>query len=157
MSAKNSANTIAVNKKARHDYFIEKTIEAGLVLQGWEVKALRDKKVQLKESYIRIKNNEIFLFGCHISALKTVSSHVIVDPLRTRKVLLHAKEISNLIGLVERKGYTLISLSMYWLRGKVKISIGLAKGKKQHDKRASLKEKDWKETQERLLKNKLLQ
>ena len=156
MSTKNSANTIAVNKKARHDYFIEKTIEAGLVLQGWEVKALRDKKVQLKESYIKIKNNEIFLFGCHISALSSVSSHVIVDSLRTRKVLLHAKEISNLIGLVERKGYTLISLSMYWLRGKVKISIGLAKGKKQHDKRASLKEKDWKKTQARLLKNKLL-
>ncbi len=147
------SSTIVVNKKAKFDYLIENKYEAGLVLQGWEVKALRTKNVQLKESYIKIKNGEIFLFGCHITPLASASTHINPDPIRTRKVLLHKSEISKLIGLVERKGYTLLALSLFWKKGKAKVDIGLAKGKKQHDKRATIKERDWKRDQERLIKN----
>lgn len=146
------SSTIIVNKKAKFDYFIENKYEAGLVLQGWEVKSLRAKSVQLKESYIKIKNGEIFLFGCHISPLSSSSTHIHSDPIRTRKVLLHKSEISKLIGLVERKGYTLLALSLFWKKGKAKVDIGLAKGKKQHDKRASIKERDWQREQGRLIK-----
>lgn len=149
----NNSNTIALNKKARHDYFIEQTLEAGLNLHGWEVKSLRDKKIQLKESYILLKNQELFLFGAHISPLKTASSHVDCDPLRNRKLLLHRKEIRQIQEKIQQKGATAVALSMYWSHGKVKLSIGLAKGKKQHDKRAHEKDQDWKRDKDRILKN----
>lgn len=148
------SNTIAQNKKARYDYFIEDTYEAGMVLEGWEVKSLRAGRAQLKESYVIVKNGEIFLLGSHISPLATASTHINPDPTRTRKLLLHSEEISKLIGAVERKGYTLVPIQMYWKNGRAKLQIGLAKGKKQHDKRASLKERDWKRQQARILKSK---
>ncbi len=144
---------IAVNKKARHDYFIEETLEAGLALQGWEVKSLREKRVQLKEAYVLIKDGEAWLFGAHISPLPTVSTHYVADPLRTRKLLLHRREIDRLTGAVERRGYTLVPLSLYWKHGRVKLEIGLAKGKKLHDKRAAQKERDWRREQQRILKH----
>ncbi len=143
---------IAVNKKARHDYFIEETLEAGLALQGWEVKSLREKRVQLKEAYVLVKDGEAWLFGAHISPLPTVSTHYTPDPLRTRKLLLHRREIDRLMGAVDRRGYTLAPLSLYWRRGRVKLEIGLAKGKKLHDKRAVQKDRDWRREQHRLLK-----
>jgi SsrA-binding protein len=149
---KHSDSTIAVNKKARHDYFIEERIEAGLALQGWEVKALREKKLQLSESYVLIRNAEAYLFGAHISPLKTASTHVQPDPIRTRKLLLHRRELDRLIGAVERKGYTLVPLTAYWKRGRAKLEIGLAKGKKAHDKRATEKERDWQRQRQRLLR-----
>jgi SsrA-binding protein len=152
-SQKKSPNTIILNKKARHDYFIEDTYEGGLVLEGWEVKSIRAGKVQIKESYIKIKSGEVFLFGAHISALESASTHVVPDPMRTRKVLLHNYEILKLIALVERKGYTLVPLSLYWSKGRVKISIGVAKGKKMHDKRTTIKQRDWEREQGRILKN----
>ncbi|HHB12348.1 MAG TPA: SsrA-binding protein SmpB [Chromatiales bacterium] len=144
---------ITVNKKARHDYFIEETLEAGLALQGWEVKSLREKRVQLKEAYVLIKDGEAWLFGAHISPLPTVSTHYVADPLRTRKLLLHRREIDRLTGAVERRGYTLVPLSLYWKHGRVKLEIGLAKGKKLHDKRAAQKERDWRREQQRILKH----
>ena len=134
---------IALNKKARHDYFIEKTYQAGLVLQGWEVKSLRAKSIQLKESYILLKAGEAWLFGAHVSPLPTASTHIKPDPLRNRKLLLHRKEIDSLIGAVERKGYTLVPLKLYWQKGRAKAEIGIAKGKQQHDKRNTAKERDW--------------
>lgn len=149
----NNDNTIAQNKKARHDYFIEQTLEAGLSLQGWEVKSLRDKKVQLKESYILLKNGELFLFGAHISALNTASTHVDTDPLRNRKLLLHRKEIRQVQEQINQKGATAIALALYWSRGKVKLSLGVAKGKKQHDKRATEKDRDWNREKARILKD----
>jgi SsrA-binding protein len=150
---KNSGgNTIALNKKAGHDFFIEDRYEAGIALQGWEVKSLREGRAQIKESYITIKEGEAFLFGAHIVPLATASTHVHTDPTRTRKLLLHRSELNKLIGLVERKGYTLVPTAMYWKKGLAKVEIGLAKGKKQHDKRASDKDRDWKREKERLFK-----
>lgn len=143
---------IALNKKARHDYFIEKTYQAGLVLQGWEVKSLRAKSIQLKESYILLKAGEAWLFGAHVSPLPTASTHIKPDPLRNRKLLLHRKEIDSLIGAVERKGYTLVPLKLYWQKGRAKAEIGIAKGKQQHDKRNTAKERDWQRQKARLTK-----
>ena len=145
-------NTIAVNKIARHDYFIEERFEAGLALQGWEVKSLRDKRIQLKESYVLIKEAEAWLFGAHISPLPTASTHISPDPVRNRKLLMHQRELGKLIGAVERKGYTLVPLSLYWKSGRVKLEIGLARGKKQHDKRAADKQRDWQREKQRILK-----
>lgn len=144
--------TIVENRKALHDYFIEERYEAGLELQGWEVKAIRAGRAQLKEAYVMVRNEEIFLIGAHISPLAAASTHVHADPVRTRKLLLHAEEISRLIGKVDRAGYTLVPLDLHYVRGRVKINIGLAKGKKQHDKRAAEKEKEWKREQQRLLR-----
>lgn len=146
-------NIIAVNKKARHDYFILETLEAGLVLEGWEVKSLRAKNIQLKESYVLLKDMEAWLIGAHISPLVTASTHKIIDPIRTRKLLLHISEIAKLIGAVERKGFTIVPLSMYWKNGVAKIEIGIAKGKQKQDKRASIKERDWKRDKQRILKH----
>lgn len=145
-------NQIAVNKKARHDYFIIEHLEAGLVLEGWEVKSLRAKHLQLKESYVLIKNMQAWLLGAHINPLPTASSHVHADPTRTRKLLLHRDEIAKLVGAVDRKGYTIVPLSMYWKRGKAKLEIAIAKGKQKHDRRASIRERDWKRDRQRILK-----
>ena len=144
--------SIAQNKKAFHDYFIEQRFEAGIALEGWEVKAIRAGRVQLKEAYVTVHNAEIHLVGCHVSPLPTASTHIAPDPTRTRKLLLHAAEISKLIGSVERAGYTLVPLDMHYSRGKVKLDIGLAKGKKQHDKRESEKQREWEREKQRLLK-----
>jgi SsrA-binding protein len=147
-----SDNTIAINKKARHDYFIEKDFEAGMVLEGWEVKSLRAGKIQLRDSHVIIKNGEAWLLGALINPLPTASTHINPDPTRTRKLLLHRGELATLIGAVERKGYTIVPLSMYWIRGRAKIKIGLAKGKQKHDKRATEKERDWQREKQRMLK-----
>ena len=144
--------TIVENRKALHDYFIEERYEAGLELQGWEVKAIRAGRAQLKEAYVIVDHEEIFLIGAHISPLAAASTHVQPDPVRTRKLLLHAEEIRRLIGKVDRAGYTLVPLDLHYVRGRVKINIGLAKGKKQHDKRAAEREKEWKREQQRLLR-----
>jgi len=144
--------TIVENRKAQHDYFIEERYEAGLALQGWEVKAIRAGRAQLKEAYVIVSGEEIFLIGAHISALPAASTHVQPDPVRTRKLLLHAEEIRRLIGKVDRAGYTLVPLDLHYVRGRVKIAVGLAKGKKQHDKRAAEKEKEWKREQQRLVR-----
>lgn len=144
--------SIAQNKKARHEYFIEENFEAGLALEGWEVKSLRAGRVQLNESYVLIKDGEAYLFGGHITPLPTASTHITPDPTRTRKLLLHRREISHLIGAVERQGYTLVVLALYWKNGKIKADIGLAKGKKQHDKRATQKDRDWQRDKARMLK-----
>jgi SsrA-binding protein len=144
--------SIADNKKAFHDFFIEEQFEAGIVLQGWEVKAIRAGRVQLKEAYVIIKGGEIFLFGAHIGALPTASTHIHPDSVRTRKLLLHADEIKKLIGKVERSGYTMVPLNMHYLNGRVKCQIGLAKGKKQHDKRETEKERDWQREQQKIMK-----
>jgi len=146
--------SIVQNKKAFHDYFIEQRFEAGIVLEGWEVKAIRAGRVQLKEAYVIVQHGEIFLIGCHISALATASTHVHPDPTRSRKLLLNAAEINKLIGSVERAGYTLVPLDMHYTKGRIKLEIGLAKGKKQHDKRAAEKEKDWRREQQRLMRMK---
>lgn len=146
------SNTIAQNKKARFDYFIEKEYEAGIALEGWEVKSLRAGRAQLKESYVIVARGELFLQGAHFSPLTSTSTHITANPVRHRKLLLNAHEISQLIGSVERAGYTIAPLSLYWMRGRAKLKIGLAKGKKQHDKRDSIKERDWKRDQQRLLK-----
>jgi len=151
-SKKTPSNTIASNKKARFDFFIEEEFEAGIALEGWEVKSMRAGRVQLKESYVIINNGELFLFGAHISPLNTASTHINPDPTRSRKLLMKRYEISRLIGKVERAGYTIAPLALYWARGRAKLKIGLAKGKKQHDKRASIKERDWKREQQRILK-----
>src|SRR3990172_3127996 len=142
---KNSSpgSTIALNKKARHDYFIEDKYETGIALQGWEVKSLRAGRAQLTESYVIIKNGEAWLLGAHITPLPAASTHVHADPTRTRRLLLHRRELDKLIGAVERKGYALIATAMYWKRGRAKLEIGLARGKKEHDKRADLKEREW--------------
>ena len=146
-------STIALNKKAGHDFFIEERYEAGIALQGWEVKSLREGRIQIKESYITIKDGEAFLFGAHIVPLSTASTHIHPDPTRTRKLLLHRSELNKLIGQVERKGYTLVPTAMYWKKGMAKLEIGLAKGKKQHDKRANEKDRDWQREKERLFKH----
>jgi SsrA-binding protein len=150
---KTPPNQIAVNRKARHDYSIEENFEAGLSLMGWEVKSLRAGRISMTESYILVKDNELWWFGGHISPLSSASTHVKTDPTRTRKLLMHRTEIDRLIGQVERKGYTLVPLALYWKHGRVKLDIGLAKGKKSHDKRASDKERDWKRDKERIMKH----
>ncbi len=147
-----NSNTIALNKKARHDYFIEQSLEAGISLEGWEVKSLRDSRVQIKESYVILKGNELFLFGAHISPLISASTHVDPDPTRTRKLLLHRLEINKLRDKINQKGATVVPLKLYWVRGKVKLEIGVAKGKKSHDKRQDIKDKDWKRDKARALK-----
>ncbi|MBC3860699.1 SsrA-binding protein SmpB [Undibacterium jejuense] len=144
--------SIADNKKAFHDYFIEEQFEAGVVLQGWEVKAIRAGRLQLKEAYVIVRDGEIFLFGAHIGALPTASTHIHPDSVRTRKLLLHAAEISKLIGKVERSGYTMVPLNMHFVKGRIKCQIGLAKGKKQHDKRDTEKERDWQREQQKIMK-----
>ena len=144
--------SIAQNKKAFHDYFIEEKFEAGMALQGWEVKAIRGARVQLKEAYVVVQRRELFLIGSHISPLPTASTHITPDPVRTRKLLMHAEEIGKLVGKVERAGYTLVPLDMHYARGRIKLEIGLAKGKKQHDKRTAEKEKEWKREQSSLMK-----
>ena len=146
-------NTIARNKRARFEYHIEENIEAGIALLGWEVKALRQARISFGECYVLLKDGEAFLFGAHISALPSASTHVVPDPTRTRKLLLHRREIDRLTGAVERKGMALVPLSMYWKAGKVKVDIGLAKGKKLHDKRATEKDRDWERNKRRLLKS----
>jgi len=143
---------IAVNKRARHEYFIEENLEAGLSLQGWEVKSLRAGKAQITEAYVIVKNGEAWLIGAHVNPLPTTSTHVIADPTRTRKLLLHRAELDRLVGAVERKGYTLIPLKLYWKRGNVKLDVGLAKGKQAHDKRATAKDRDWQREKSRIMK-----
>lgn len=143
---------IAVNRRARHEYFIEDTYEAGLMLMGWEVKSLRDGRAQITEAYVVIKNREAFLIGAHFTPLKQASTHVNPDATRTRKLLLHERQLAQLIGKVERAGYTIVPLDLHWTRGRAKLQIGLAKGKKQHDKRADIKEKDWAREKGRILR-----
>lgn len=143
---------IVQNKKAFHDYFIEEKFEAGIALEGWEVKAIRAGRAQLKESYVIINQGELFLIGSHISPLPTASTHVHPDPTRTRKLLLHAEEIHRLISKVERAGYTLIALDIHYTRGRIKLEIGLAKGKKKHDIRETEKERDWQREKQRLVR-----
>ncbi len=144
--------SIVQNKKAFHDYFIEQRLEAGVALEGWEVKAIRAGRAQLKEAYVIVSNGELYLLGCHITPLPTASTHIHPDPTRTRKLLLHAEEISRLIGSVERAGYTLVPLDLHYVRGRIKLEIGLAKGKKQHDKRATEKDREWQREQQRVLR-----
>ena len=151
--AKLPDNTIAMNRKARFDYFIEDTFEAGLALEGWEVKSMRLGKAQLTESYVVLHKHELWLHGAHITPIISTSSHVNADPVRNRKLLMHKLEIARLIGAVERKGYTIAALKLYWKKGRVKLEIGLAKGKKQHDKRATEKDRDWGREKQRVLKH----
>lgn len=146
------SSSIAQNKKARFDYFIEDRIEAGLALQGWEVKSMRAGKAQLTDSFVIFRDGEAWLLGSHVAPLNTVSTHVVAEPKRTRKLLLNRREIDRLIGLVERKGYTLIALELYWSKNRVKVAVGLAKGKKQHDKRDTEKDRDWQRDKSRALK-----
>ena len=148
----NRNDAIAVNRRARHDYFIEDRLEAGLVLEGWEVKSLRAGSAQLTESYVNIRNGEAWLVGAHFSPLRTTSTHIQADPTRSRKLLLHRGELDRLVGAVERKGYALVPLDLHWSKGRAKLSIGLARGKKQHDKRAANKDRDWARQKERILK-----
>ncbi|MEI7970079.1 MAG: SsrA-binding protein SmpB [Betaproteobacteria bacterium] len=145
--------SITQNRKAFHDYFIEERLEAGIALQGWEVKSIRAARIQLAEAYVILRNAEVFLIGAHVSPLPTASTHIQPDPTRTRKLLLKAEEIRHLIGKVERAGYTLVPLDMHFTRGRIKLEIGLAKGKKQHDKREAAKEREWKVEQQRLMRN----
>lgn len=146
------SNIIVLNKKSRHDFQLEDRFEAGLVLEGWEVKSLRAGKVQLRDSYVIVKGGEAWLLGAVITPLPTVSTHIQPDPQRTRKLLLHREELSKLIGAVERKGYTLIPTAMYWKKGRAKLEIALAKGKQLHDKRATERDRDWQRDRERLMK-----
>ena len=143
---------ITKNKKAFHDYFIDEQYEAGISLEGWEVKSIRAGRVQLKEAYVKLVSGEVFLVGSHISALSSASTHIDADPTRSRKLLLHAGEIKKLIGKVERAGNTMVPLDMHFSKGRIKLQIGLARGKKQHDKRNSIKERDWQREQARIMK-----
>lgn len=143
---------IAENRRARFDYFIEERLEAGLALEGWEVKAMRAGRAQLAEAYVYIRNSEAFLIGAHIAPLNTASTHKIADPVRTRKLLLNRSELDHLVGAVERRGFTLVPLELYWKQGRAKLQLGLAKGKKQHDKRATEKDRDWVRDKARLLR-----
>ena len=152
-SKKPAGDVIAVNRRARHDYFIEDTLEAGLVLEGWEVKSLRAGNAQLQEGYVTVRNGEAWLIGAHFAPLKTVSTHVKPDPTRSRKLLLHRQELDRLVGAVERKGYALVPLDLHWHKGRAKLAVGLAKGKKQHDKRAADKDRDWQRQKARILKH----
>ena len=144
--------SIVDNRRAFHEYFIDERFEAGLVLEGWEVKAIREGKINLKEAYVIVQRGEVYLIGCHITPLGAASTHVRPDAIRTRKLLLHAEEISKLIGKVERAGYTLVPLDMHFSKGRVKVLIGLAKGKKQHDKRETEKARDWEREKGRLMR-----
>ena len=144
--------SIAQNKKARFDFFIEDRLEAGLALQGWEVKSMRAGKAQLTDSYVILREGEAWLLGSHVSPLNTVSTHFVPEPKRIRKLLLNRREIDRLTGLVERKGYTLIALELYWSKNRVKVAVGLAKGKKQHDKRATEKDRDWQRDKARVMR-----
>ncbi|MBA3033380.1 MAG: SsrA-binding protein SmpB [Gammaproteobacteria bacterium] len=146
--------SITENKKAFHDYFVEERFEAGLVLEGWEVKSIRAGRAQLKEAYVIIKNAELWLIGCHISPLTTASTHISPDPVRTRKLLLHEREIDKLIGKVERAGYALVPIDLHFTKGRIKLSIGLAKGKKQFDKRETDKQRDWVREKSQIMKEK---
>jgi SsrA-binding protein len=146
--------SIVDNRKAFHDYFIEERYEAGLVLEGWEVKAIRAGRAQIKEAYVVLQHAEPFVIGMHVSALPTASTHVHPDPTRSRKLLLNAEEIHKLVGKVEQRGYTLVPLDLHYTKGRVKMSIGLAKGKKQHDKRDAEKDREWQREQQRLLRAK---
>ncbi len=153
--AGNTDMSIISNKKAFHDYFVEEQFEAGIVLEGWEIKAIRAGRANIKESYVIIRDGEVFIFGMHITPLAQASTHVKPDPVRTRKLLLHATQINKLIGKVERAGYTLMPLDLHFQRGRVKVEIGLAKGKKQHDKRDAEKERDWNREKARLMRTKI--
>ena len=153
-SPKQSDSTIVFNKKAGFDYFIEAHYEAGLVLEGWEVKSLRAGKINLTDAHIIIKYGEAFLLGAQIQPLQTASAHLNADPIRTRKLLLHHKELSSLVGGVERQGYTIVPLALYWKKNKIKIKIALAKGKKEHDKRDTIKDREWQRDRARIMKNK---
>jgi len=146
--------SIVENRKASHDYFIEERFEAGITLEGWEVKAIRAGRVQIKEAYVVLKNGEVFLIGAHISPLGSASTHITPDPVRTRKLLLHAGEIQTLIGKVERAGYTLVPLDLHYTRGRIKLAVGLARGKKQHDKRETEKQREWEREKARLMRSK---
>ncbi len=152
MATSRPSSTIALNKRARFEYHLEQTFEAGIELHGWEVKALRDGRIQITDSNVLLKDGEAFLFGAHINPLPTASTHVDPDPTRTRRLLLHRREIDQLIGAVERKGYACIPVAMYWKRGRAKVEIALAKGKKLHDKRRDQKERDWSRDKQRLMK-----
>ena len=143
---------IAENRRARFDYFIEERYEAGIALKGWEVKSLRAGKAQLSEGYVVVRGGELELIGAHFAPLNSASTHVVADPTRTRKLLLHRGEIDRLIGAVERSGYTLVPLELYWKNGRAKLRVGLAKGKKQHDKRATEKDRDWQRDRARLMR-----
>jgi SsrA-binding protein len=145
--------SIVQNKKAFHDYFIEEKYEAGIVLEGWEVKAIRDNRTNLKEAYVIIQRGEIYLIGCHITPLGAASTHIRPDAIRTRKLLLRQEEIAKLIGKVERSGYTLVPIDMHYKNGRIKIQIGLAKGKKQFDKRHAEKERDWERDKARIMRS----
>ena len=144
-----AGSTIALNRKAKFDYQIDERFEAGLSLMGWEVKSLRASKVQLNDSYVFIRNAEAYLVACHIAPLLSASTHVQTDAMRMRKLLLHRRELNRLVGAVERKGFTLIPLALYWKNGRVKLEVGLGKGKKEHDKRATEKDRDWKRDKSR--------
>ena len=147
------SNTIALNKRARHDYFIEEEIEAGLSLQGWEVKSMRAGKANISDSYVIFNNGEAFLFGATIQPLSVASTHVVCDPTRTRKLLLNERELASLFGKASRDGYTIVALSLYWKNAWTKLKIGLAKGKRQHDKREDIKDREWKVQKDRIMKN----
>jgi SsrA-binding protein len=157
MSSKKSksgdARFIAVNRKARHDYFIEDKLEAGLVLEGWEAKSLRTGSAQITESYVQLRNGEAWLIGAHFTPAKTTASHLKADPTRSRKLLIQRYELDRLIGAVERKGMALVALDLHWTKGRAKLEVGIAKGKKQHDKRAADKDRDWQRQKERILKS----
>ena len=144
--------SIVDNRKAFHDYFVEEHYEAGIALEGWEVKAIRAGRAQLKEGYVVVKGGEVFLIGAHISPLLAASTHVRPDPVRTRKLLLRAEEIRRLIGKVERAGYTMVPINLHYTKGRIKLEVGLARGKKQHDKRAAQKEREWNREKQRLLR-----
>jgi SsrA-binding protein len=148
----NPSGSIAVNRKARHDYFIEEKFEAGMMLQGWEVKSLRDGRAQINDSYVIIHKGEPLLLNAHITPLSTASTHIIAEPTRTRKLLLNQREINRLMGKVEQKGYTIVPLSLYWKGRNAKIEIALVKGKQMHDKRATEKDRDWQRDKEMLFK-----
>ena len=147
------ARVIAVNRRARFDYFIEDRLEAGLVLQGWEVKSLREGRAQVADAYVRVIGEEAWLVGAHFTPPSGMSTHVHADPTRTRKLLLHADELRKLVGKVQRAGYTLVPLDLHWTRGRAKLEVGLAKGKKQHDKRADIKQREWKREKARVLRD----
>jgi len=144
---------IAENRRARYDYFIEERIEAGLALEGWEVKSMRAGRAQLAEAYVYIRDGEAFLIGAHLSPLRTASTHKIADPVRTRKLLLHRNELDRLVGATERRGYTIVPLELYWKNGRAKLQIGLAKGKKQHDKRDAIRDRDLKREADREMRS----
>lgn len=152
---KPASNTIALNKKARHEYFLEDKFEAGLALQGWEIKSIREGKVNLSDSYVILKDGEAYLLGAQIQPLNSASSHVVCDPERTRKLLLKKRELATLIGKTEREGYTLVATALYWKKCWVKLEFYLAKGKKSHDKRDTIKDRDWARQKERMLKHKV--